>query len=411
MKRIIALITTAAICLSFAGCTSTKIKKDITTPAEVEKIDPSEYINLVIPDNLKELTGLTVGDLIANEDEAAEYAGELYYEDGKSEVQITDRAIKEGDKIHFFYACYANEKFQKNYSQLISFTAVVGEPSIGEDYYPTEMLTSIIGEIGKGVYEYHTEIEMTRINKETGEEETYMQPVRYEISVEYITEEEAYPSLREIYEAVDSAQIDYGIYEDYVEKMTYHATLRKKSEKFYEILQYIVNASTYTKDHSLLTRGQYKSMYYYAEALSNAYGISFLEYLISMGYTSVEDFEKQTQIKAEETIKQKIAYLAILQSKGLDYAHLDFNASVSTQADRLNFDTTQDCINLFGSDTLRFETIRLAYQDLIFNLGVEGYTDYLTEKIEKTTQPEETTEATTTTITEHTGGVIIQKGE
>ena len=39
------------------------------------------------------------------------------------------------------------------------------------------MLTSIIGEIGKGVYEYHTEIEMTRINKETGEEETYMQPV------------------------------------------------------------------------------------------------------------------------------------------------------------------------------------------------------------------------------------------
>ena len=150
MKKIITLITTAIVCLSFAGCTSTKIKKDITAPAEVEKINPSEYINLVIPENLKELTGLTVDDLIANEDEAAEYAGELYYEDGKSEIQITDRAIKEGDKIHFYYACYVNEEFQKNYSQLIAFTAVVGEPCPENNYYPTEMLTSIIGQ--KGIF-------------------------------------------------------------------------------------------------------------------------------------------------------------------------------------------------------------------------------------------------------------------
>lgn len=374
MKKAIIAFAMIFSLVSITGCTSTKVNGSLSKQAEIEKINASEYIDLNIPDNLMDTINKTTEDLQATDEETLAAINETYLSDKMEPEQLTDKTIEEGDVVNLTYVCYKNGMFMADYSKTgtpIDVTITTEE----QEEHPAELLAFLIGKKSSGEYEYASTIG----DEEKGET---VFDVTYTITVNYAEGEDIYPDAEEYFNNNAYLQSDYKTYNTFFSSMRVKKTAQKKEQAFYDILNEIANNSTFTKDHSLLTRGQYKSLYYNHEAMAASYGLSWDTYLLTIGFDNEKDFEKELMEDAEALVKEKIVYFAILQEKELSLDIIDYNNEVKTMSINWGFDSVNECLNIYGSDILRFECIRKAHQDIILAYGIKGYAEEYVQKLQ-----------------------------
>ena len=370
-KPCIAIIMSLAMIAS-TGCTSTKINADLTKPATIEEIVASEYIDLNIPENLMDTINKTNDDLQATDEETITAINEKYLYDKMEPEKITDKTIEEGDILNLTYVCYKDGMFVSDYSKTGLPISVTVEKESTE--HPEGLLEFLIGKKSSGEYEYVSTIG----DEKKGE---VVMDVTFTITVNYAEGEYIYPDAETYFNDNVYLQADYNNYKTFFKSEQVAKTVQKKEQAFYDILKEIANNSEFKKDHSLLTRAQYKSLLYNHEAIAASYGLTMEAYRPTIGFEDQESFESKLWEDAEILTQEKLVYFAILEEKGLSLEGIDYNNTIRTMSINWGFDSVNECITIYGSDILRFECIRREYQDIILAYGIKGYSEQYIEDL------------------------------
>lgn len=377
LKKIAPIIISGLICVSCIGCTSTKVNTSMNKQAEIEKIDPDDYIELNIPDNLMELVSLTYeDDIVASEDGIQKYIEDIYMDGAKEPEQILDETIEEGDVINIKYTCYVGEQYLAEYSGLKDLNITIGEDNGLPEGLNENISDFLIGKFCSDTYTLPVSITGKKGSATDNKEE--LKDVVYTIYVNYKVGEEQYPEPDAFFENNSSLQNEFGTYSTFKKSIAIKAKNRNIENAFYSILDQIADNSNFTKDHSLLTKSQYKALYSTYAKTASDYGISIEVYAATQGYSTIESFQKRVQDDAEKLTKEKIVFFALLDQELItpleEMENINFDSYAVYLSTLYGLDSVTDLIEIYGSDAIRFEILRTAYQDSLLYMGVKDYT-------------------------------------
>lgn len=387
MKRFAAVATALVMGVSFVGCTSTKVNSSIEKPAEIETIDADKYVDLVIPDNLIELVDIEFESLLPTEKEVKDYLAERYLSREYAIEEITSGLIEEGDIIHIKYACYNGSTYLEDYSSGQDTSYQVGQFGLTlPDGLRDEIDDFLIGKPCSGEYELNTTVTIvsqgtTNEDGSQNEPQTKELNVVYTVYVLYKEGEYTYPDLEEYFKDSVSLQLAWNTYDTFIKSGRLQVVNKKKEEAFYDILDEIAAASTFKKSHKLYTRAQTKALKSLYSATANSYGITYGAFATLQGM-SEDEFNKQIEEDAEKLTKEKLVFFAWLQENDKNYSDYNFSAYAVNKAEEWDFDGVPELINIYGSDSIRFELIRETFQNEILKLGIADFESKEAKRLE-----------------------------
>lgn len=361
-KKILSCLLGSMMVLSLAACNK---KEDVT----VVDVDYKELMTLGEYKGIEAevTTSLEVTEQdIQNE---IDLTLQLYSET----EQVTEGTVKDGDTVNM------------DYSGLLDGVAFSGGTATDTTYtvggnFIEDLDRGLIGlEIGK---EY--EIPCTfpaDYHEETlkGKDVIFVVTVNY--VEKYVTPEFNDEFVKEI--TAESEQVLNTTEEMKESIRTYLATEKQSqydSEVYGQVIQKVIEASEYKslpqaeldEAYTLITQSAEADFQAYGEA----YGVStFEEFLTLAGYESVEAYEEEMYLYAEDYIREKMAVTLIAEAEGVVVTEEDVEAYASDLATSVGYATVEEFRATYGDtldEDIRYELIyQNVYSTLISNAVIK----------------------------------------
>ncbi len=358
MKNKFLILALSALTLIAGGCS-----KD-TPKEELKEFSHEPYGEVELCD----YKGIEVEKPIytVSDEDIDYYIESLLYD--YAETTVVDRPAKEGDCLTLYFTMSNNGEVIYDYTEE-PYYLYIGDEELGAEF-DSQLIGKSTGDNVKFSITYEDDYYDTEYAGKTFD---------YDVTIEEIAFE-TYPELTDEFIKND---LEYDSYDDLVAQATKDIEAENDLESEYSlnenIIQYIIDNSTFTDYSSLL----------YASC-KNSIENGYEEYAAMFGCSSVEEvyemFGMTEDTKEAEIINQVykiIAIDAISQKENLALTLKEYNEGVAKYANDMDYETIEDLIVDYGEESLYLMLLEEKVLDYLIDNANITEVDYSEDEMEE----------------------------